>query len=234
MSKTVLITGGSGGIGSMCGYEAAKRGYNIALCCNRHPERANQLASQLKGIKVFKADLTDSGERERLLQEVIAEFKSVDILINNFGVSKISAFLEQSEAEIISLINQNLTAHICFTRKVLESMIKKHSGAIVNVSSVWGVYGASCEAVYSAAKAGLIGFTKALAKELGPSGITVNCVAPGCVDTPMLDGLNKKQLADMIPLGRLTDGLEVAKAIFFMAEHGYITGQVLGVDGAMM
>ena len=112
-------------------------------------------------------------------------------------------------------------------------MLKKHSGAVVNISSVWGVCGASCEVVYSAAKAGLIGFTKALAKEMAPSGITVNCVAPGCIDSKMLDGLDKDELKDIIPMGRIGDGLEVARAVMFLATHGYITGQTLSVDGGM-
>lgn len=234
MAKTVLITGGSGGIGGMCAYEAAQHGYNIALCCNRHPERAMELARQLNGVTVFKADLTQSRQRRQLVDEVAEAFGSIDVLINNFGTSYITAFLDQDESEIERVIDTNLTSHILLTRRVLEQMIKRHTGAVINISSVWGVAGASCEVAYSAAKAGLIGFTKALAKEFGPSGITVNCIAPGCVDTKMLDGLNKAELTSMIPLGRLANGLEVAKAAFFLAEHGYITGQVLGVDGGMI
>ena len=116
---------------------------------------------------------------------------------------------------------------------ILPQMIKKQSGAIVNISSVWGVMGASCEVIYSAAKSGLIGFTKALAKELAPSNITVNCVAPGCIDSKMLDGLDKKALKDIVPMGRIGNALEVACAVMFMATHGYITGQTLSVDGGM-
>ena len=116
---------------------------------------------------------------------------------------------------------------------ILPQMIKKQSGSIVNVSSVWGVVGASCEVLYSAAKAGVIGFTKALAKELAPSGITVNCVAPGCVESKMLDGLDKDELCSMIPLGKIANGLDVATAVMFLATHGYITGQTLSVDGGM-
>ena len=112
-------------------------------------------------------------------------------------------------------------------------MLRKRAGAVVNISSVWGVQGASCEVPYSSAKAGVIGFTKALAKELAADGITVNCVAPGCIRSKMLDGLSERELCEKIPLGRLGDGLEVARAVFFLARHGYITGQTLSVDGGM-
>ena len=112
-------------------------------------------------------------------------------------------------------------------------MLKKRAGAVVNISSVWGVTGASCEVLYSSAKAGIIGFTKSLAKELAPDGITVNCIAPGCIRSKMLDGLAEDELCRMIPMGRLGDGLEIARAVFFLARHGYITGQTLSVDGGM-
>lgn len=233
---TVVITGGSGAIGSMCAYEAAKRKYNIVLCYNNNKDGADKVINMLAGfdvkIKTVSADIcTDDG-----IQKIVAEAKALggaDILINNAGISKISAFLDTDEADTEKMLSANLKAHINLTRVLLPQMIKKQSGAIVNVSSVWGVCGASCEVIYSAAKAGLIGFTKALAKELAPTGITVNCVAPGCIESKMLHGLDKEQLKELIPLGRIGDGLEVARAVMFLATHGYITGQTLSVDGGM-
>ena len=163
----------------------------------------------------------------------LPDIENVDILINNAGCADITPFLDTTDSDSASMLDINLKAHIDLTRMILPQMIKKQSGSIVNVSSVWGVVGASCEVLYSAAKAGVIGFTKALAKELAPSGITVNCVAPGCVESKMLDGLDKDELCSMIPLGKIANGLDVATAVMFLATHGYITGQTLSVDGGM-
>ena len=233
---TVVITGGSGAIGSMCAYNAASLGYDILLCYNNNEDGAKKVVDMLSGfdvrINTVKADITDSEGRERIAKAA-EQMGGVDILINNAGIAQIRAFCDTDAADTQRLVAANLSGHIDLTRCLLSQMLRKQSGAIVNVSSVWGVCGASCEVVYSSAKAGLIGFTKALAKELAPSGITVNCVAPGCIQSKMLEGLDKNELEQLIPLGRLGDGLEVAKAVFFLAGHGYITGQVLSVDGGM-
>lgn len=233
---TVVITGGSGAIGSMCAYEAAKRKYDIVLCYNKNKDGADRVVRMLSGfdvkISTVCADICTEGGIQKIVDEAKA-LGSADILINNAGISKIRAFLDTTEADTEDMLAANLKAHINLTRAILPQMIKKQSGSIVNISSVWGVCGASCEVIYSAAKAGLIGFTKALAKELAPTGITVNCVAPGCIESKMLDGLDKDSLIEIIPMGRLGDGLEVARAVMFLATHGYITGQTLSVDGGM-
>ncbi len=233
---TVVITGGSGAIGSMCAYEAAKRKYDIVLCYNKNKDGADKVVRMLSGfdikIKTVCADICTKEGIDAIVN-ASSELGGADILINNAGISKISAFLDTDEADTENMLSANLKAHINLTRAILPQMIKKQSGAIVNISSVWGVVGASCEVIYSAAKSGLIGFTKALAKELAPSGITVNCVAPGCIESKMLSGLDKDELKDLIPMGRIGDGLEVAKAVMFLATHGYITGQTLSVDGGM-
>ncbi len=233
---TVVITGGSGAIGSMCAYEAAKNKFDIILCYNKNKDGADKVKEMLSGfdvkINTVCADICTVDGIKKIADEANA-LGGADILINNAGVSQIQPFLDTTDADSASMLDANLKAHINLTRALLPQMIKKQSGSIVNISSVWGVTGASCEVLYSAAKAGLIGFTKALAKELAPSGITVNCVAPGCIDSKMLNGLDKEELKDIIPMGRIGDGLEVARAVMFLATHGYITGQTLSVDGGM-
>lgn len=233
---TVIITGGSGAIGSMCAYEAAKHGYDIVLCYNTDKSGAQAVKDMLCDFKVkinlVGADITTEDGR-RAIADAAKSLGGADILINNAGYAKIEAFADTSEQDTAKMLSVNLASHIDLTRQVLPQLLKKQNGAIVNISSVWGVCGGSCEVLYSAAKAGVIGFTKSLAKELAPSGITVNCVAPGCIDTKMLASLDKSDLCDMIPLGRLGDALEVARAVFFLANHGYITGQTLSVDGGM-
>lgn len=232
-----VITGGSGAIGSMCAYEAAKRGYDILLCYNKNNEGADKVIKMISGFSVnirkLQADLTEDSGR-RAIAQAAKEMGGTDILINNAGIADIRPFSDTDSEQTAKMLAVNLSSHIDLTREILPQLIKKQSGSIVNISSVWGVRGASCEVLYSSAKAGVIGFTKALAKELAPSGITVNCVAPGCIESAMLDGLDKSQLCEMIPMGRLGDGLEIAKAVFFLATHGYITGQVLSVDGGMV
>lgn len=233
---TVIITGGSGSIGAMCAYEAAKRGYDIILCYNTGEKAVQQVCDMLCDFDVkivpLKVDITNKDDIEKLVQTA-QNMGTTDILINNAGIADIKAFLDTDESETEKMLSVNLAGHIDLTRKVIPLMLKKRKGSIINISSVWGIKGASCEVLYSSAKAGLIGFTKALAKELAPSAVTVNCVAPGCIYSKMLDGLDKDELCQNIPLGRIGDGLDVAKAVFFLAEHGYITGQTLSVDGGM-
>ncbi len=231
-----VITGASGAIGSMCAYEAARLKYDLLLCGNENGKALADVKNMLKdfGVKIntIQADLTKRSGREAVAV-TSKTLGGADILINNAGISKISAFLDTNDVDTEKMLTSNLSAHIDLTRLILPQLIKKHSGSIVNISSVWGVTGASCEVLYSSAKAGIIGFTKSLAKELAPSGITVNCVAPGCIKSKMLDGLDENELCEKIPLSRLGDGLEVAKAVLFLATNGYITGQTLSVDGGM-
>ncbi len=231
-----LITGGSGAIGSMCAYEAARLNYDIVLGYNSDEESALGVKSMLSDFPVkivpVHADI-QTREGRQALADAAEDMGGTDVLVNNAGAAKISAFLDTKEADTHRLISLNLSAHIDLTRLIIPQMLRRRTGAVVNVSSVWGVTGASCEVLYSSAKAGMIGFTKSLAKELAPDKITVNCVAPGCIRSKMLNGLCEADLCEKIPLGRLGDGLEVARAVFFLARHGYITGQTLSVDGGM-
>ena len=231
--KKILITGGSGAIGSMTAYLAVRKGYEVIFTYYKNKEAAESLSDDLTKmggtVRILQGDLTKAEDRARLMEEAGA----VDVLVNNFGTARYRPFFEETDEGMAQCLQANLLSHMALTRLALPAMLSKKRGAIINISSIWGQTGGSCEAAYSAAKAGLIGFTKALAKELAPSGITVNCVAPGCVESKMLEDLDRDALKEMIPTGKLTDGLEVANAILFLAEQEQITGQVLAVNGGM-
>lgn len=232
-----VITGGAGAIGSMCAYEAARLGYDVVLGYHQNERGAANTAAMLKPfgkrIVTVKADITQADGR-KAIADAAKQLGGADVLVNNAGIADIRAFADTDDRMTAKMLSLDLAAQMDLTREILPQMLRKQAGGIVNISSVWGVTGASCEVLYSAAKAGVIGFTKSLAKELAPAGITVNCVAPGCIRSRMLEGLSEEELCEKIPLGRLGDGLEVARAVFFLARHGYITGQVLRVDGGMV
>lgn len=235
--KTMLITGGTGAIGSMTAYWGVRQGWQVLLAYHTNHRAAQELKEDLEKlggrVELFSGDLTQRADREALAAQTIAQFGKLDLLVNNFGAAHYAAFTEETDETIGTVLQTNLFSHMALTRLLLPEMLKAKSGAIVNISSVWGQTGGSCEVSYSTAKAGLIGFTKALAKELAPSGITVNCVAPGCVQSNMLHGLDQEALKEMIPTGQLCSGLDVAKCILFLAEQEQITGQVLAPNGGM-
>ncbi len=237
MKKTILITGGSGAIGSMTAYWAVRQGYRVAFGYCKNKEAAENLAEDLAKlggeVLAVQGDLTKAEDRERLVNQTLEAFGSIDVLVNNFGVARYCEFSQETAETMAENLNQNLLSHMALTNLCLPQMLQRKSGSIVNISSVWGQTGGSCEVVYSAAKAGLIGFTKALAKELAPAGITVNCVAPGCVAGNMLKGLDLDALKEKIPTGKLCNGLDIAKSILFIAEQEQITGQVLPINGGM-
>ena len=243
MKKIVLITGASRGIGADIARVMSQNSYAVAIHCNTSKKEAENLCADLNNnggeAKVFEADLSKEGEAKKLVSEVLAHFGRIDVLVNNAGISLVKPFLDTDEVEGAQLLKINLTSAIEASKYAAEDMLKRKSGSIINVSSVWGISGASCEVYYSASKAGLIGFTKALAQELAPSGIRVNCVAPGVVDTAMNNHLTqdeKKELLDEIPIGRFANGYDVAKAVLFLASHDadYITGQTLNVSGGFL
>ncbi len=243
MKKIVLITGASGGIGSDIARIFAQKGYSVALHYNKNEKSANALLGLFleNGVdaKLFRADLSKEGQAKKLCDAVISEFGRIDVLVNNAGISLTKPFLDTSEKEGENVIAINLTSSMALSRYAAEDMLKRKSGSIVNISSVWGLCGASCEVYYSAAKAGLIGFTKALSKEMAPSGIRVNCVAAGVIDTKMNDNLSKEEksaLGEEIPLGRFGSGYDVAKAVYFLAssDADYITGETINVSGGFL
>lgn len=231
--RDVLITGASRGIGAAAARAFAKRGDRVIINYNKSEEAAKKLAAELGG-RAVRADVSNSAE----VAAMFSEAGSVDILINNAGISGFYMLDAMTDEEWRRIIDVNLSGAFYCTRAALPQMIARKSGAIVNVSSMWGVCGASCEAAYSAAKAGLIGLTKALAKEVGPSGIRVNCIAPGVIDTDMNSALGSDTvtaLCEETPLGRVGSPEEIADAIVFLAdENSFITGQVLSPNGGLV
>jgi 3-oxoacyl-[acyl-carrier protein] reductase len=240
MKPTVVITGGSRGIGAAMVRLFAERGYAVAFSYCRSQEKAlllrDELRAEGKDVLAIRADATCTDEVRAMLQQTYEAYGSLDVLINNAGIASQQVLNDVTDADYQAVTETNLGGVIRCCREVIPYFLEHHRGAIVNVSSVWGLCGASCESVYSASKAGIIGFTKALAKELGASGIRVNYVAPGVIDTDMnaMHGQDvMDELADETPLCRIGRPEEVAKAVFFLAseEASFVTGQTLAVDG---
>lgn len=234
----IVITGGSGVIGSMCAFLAAQKGWDVVLTYHKNKNKCLDFSEQLKEfggrIIAVGVDITKAHDRKVLLETVKSQLGGVDILVNNAGQSLYGLLQQNSEEEIERIIQTDLTAQILLTRLFLPDMIAAKNGSIVNISSIWGLTGASCETAYSAAKAGIIGFTKALAKEVAPCGIRVNAVAPGVVDSAMMERFSaseKKEICEDIPLGRFAHAAEIAESILFMAGQKYVTGQVLSPNG---
>lgn len=230
-----LVTGASRGIGAAIARQLAAQGHTVLLhcCCNR--ERAKQLAAEIGGA-VYVADLADIAAIDCMAEDILCKYGGVDILVNNAGIALEGLYQTVSDAAARRLFAINIEGAMHCTKRLLPAMIAKHYGRIINISSIWGEVGAACEVHYSATKAAIIGFTKALAKEVAPSGITVNCVAPGVIDTDMNRIYDEKimaQLAEETPVGRIGIPEEVANAVcFFAGENaGFITAQVLGVNG---
>ena len=220
--KKVLVTGGATGIGKACALLFEKEGYDVYITYNRTEPDYD--------VKKIKCDLKNTDEIKTLFDTE----HGFDILVNNAGVSLIKMIndVTDSDYEAVTAVNERAVYFMC--KYALKDMINKKRGAIINISSMWGQCGASCETLYSMTKAGIIGLTKALAQEVAPSGITVNCVAPGIINTRMNDMFSEDELKDEVPLGRLGTPNEVAKAVLFFAENPYVTGQVLGVNGGIV
>ncbi len=235
--RRVLVTGGTRGIGRAVAEAFLQRGDRVLFLYRKSEEQAEELR-QL-GAVGYRCDLSDLSVLKETCKRILAEEGSVQVLVNNAGIAQFSLLHEVTDEMWEAVRSVNYDAPFYLTRAFLPGMIRQKYGRILNISSMWGQVGASCEVAYSAAKAGVIGFTKALAKEVGPSGITVNCIAPGVVDTEMNAGLSgdtRKELKEETPLGRLGTPLDVAKAcIFLSSEDGaFITGQVLGVNGGLV
>lgn len=243
MKKTVLVTGASGGIGSACARLFADKGYKVAVHCRKNKAAAEELTNELlsKGCEAVCvcADLSDEAQVKAMFSEIRNTLGDVEILVNNAGVAQQKLFTDTTQSDYDFIFGANILSAINCSREALKSMIAAHSGSIVNISSMWGISGASCEVLYSASKAALIGFTKALAKETGPSNIRVNCVAPGVVDTKMNANLTSEDmsvLADETPLCRIGKPEEIANAVVFLAtqDSSFVTGQILSVDGGFI
>lgn len=237
MEKIAIITGASKGIGRECAKKLAREGIKVIANYNKSEEEIWKLKEELLKenieIDIFKADVTNRENIKEMVRFILEKYKKIDILVNNAGISQIKLFTDITDEDWDNMINTNMTSVFYITREVLPIMIQNKDGCIVNISSVWGITGASCEVHYSAAKAGIIGMTKALAKELGPSNIRVNAIAPGAIYTDMNKDFTKDDINELekeISLGRMGQPEEVANCIKYIIESKYTTGQVITVD----
>lgn len=230
----VLVTGGGRGIGEAIVRTLANK-YKVAFTYNQSEEKALSLEKELEGrVKAFKCDVSSAEDVKRMANEVRSSFGKINMLVNNAGVSMTKLFQDLSDDDWRKVMGVNLDGTFFVTREFVPDMISAGFGRIVNVSSMWGISGASMETAYSASKAGVIGLTKALAQELAPSGITVNAVAPGAIDTDMMHEYSPDEISDFastIPLGRLGTPDEVAHAVDYLLSASYVTSGILSIDG---
>jgi len=240
--KVAVITGSSRGIGRTTAIEFAKNGYSVVVNYNKSKQEAEKVVSEIRNFGqdalLFKADVSDFKEANDLINFAIKEFGKIDVLVNNAGISLQKIFQDVTESEWENLFKVNVWSVFNCCAAVANHMISRKKGKIVNVSSIWGITGASMEAHYSASKAAIIGFTKSLAKELGPSGIHVNCVAPGVIDTEM-NSFNEKimeELKNEIPLKKIGSARNIAETILFLASEksDFITGQTISPNGGLI
>lgn len=241
--KTVLITGASRGIGREIARLFAHNNYNVVINYNKSEEEAKELLDELTkencSARIFKADVSKINEAEDLVKFTIGQFEKIDVLINNAGISRFNLFTDISFDEWHEVMNVNLNSVFYVTKKALQYMVSEHCGKIINISSMWGLVGAANEVHYSASKAAIIGMTKALAKELGPSNIQVNAIAPGVIETDMLKEVDDDTIEMLkydTPLMRIGKPIDIAKCALFLASDGadFMTGQVISSNGGFV
>ena len=241
--KTVLITGGARGIGKAMSKAFAKEGYNVLVNFNKSENGAKELYTILNeknfSVKLFKADISNREDVEDMVDYCIKEFGGLDVLVNNAGVSQDKLFTDITDEDWDNMMNINLKGSFYCSQVALKYMISEKKGNIINISSIWGISGASCEVHYSITKAGIIGMTKALAKEVGPSNIRVNSIAPGVINTDMLSGYNEEDidvLVEETPLMRLGTPEDIANCAIFLAsdKSNFITAQVISPNGGFV
>lgn len=238
MNKVIIVTGGSRGIGANVVKSLAKDCDKVILNYNKSEEFAKQIQKELEKenikIDIFKADVSKKADVLAMIEYVIEKYNRVDVLINNAGISQEKLFTDISDEEWKRIMDVNLNSVYYCIKAVIPYMIQKKCGCIINISSIWGVTGGSCEVGYSTSKAAIIGFTKALAKEMGPSNIRINCIAPGIIDTDMNKNLNEtdiEAIKDEIPLNRIGLTEDIAKCVKWLIEDNYTTGQVINING---
>ena len=230
----VFVTGASRGIGREIAKRLAKEGNKVIANYNKSEEQAKILQRENDNIEIYKADVSNREEVHEMVEYILKEHGKIDVLINNAGISENKVFTDVTDEDWNKIINTDLYSVFCVTQEVLHSMIHNKKGCIINISSVWGMVGASCETIYSVAKAGIDGMTKSLAKELGPSNIRVNSIAPGIIDTDMNKNLTQddiKNIEEEIPLGEIGKTIDIARCVDWLIQDEYTTGQIISVNG---
>lgn len=236
--KTVLVTGGTRGIGFACVEKFSAEGWNVALLYKNSDTQAEEISRKMNAFCV-KCDVSSSTEVKEAVDIIIEKFGHIDVLVNNAGISHSGLIQDMSDKDWSDVLGTNLSSVFFLSREIIPTMLRNGYGCIINITSMWGITGASCEVAYSASKAGVIGFTKALAKELAPSNIRVNAVAPGAIMTDMMREYSSDDIdaiADETPLGRLGTAKNIADAVFFLSSDSseFITGEVLNVNGGFV
>lgn len=241
MEKVVLVTGASRGIGRNIAYNLALEGYRIIANYNNSEKEAIDLKAELKqkniDIDIFKADVSKKQEVDNLINFVIDKYKKIDVLVNNAGIAQEKLFTDITEEEFDNMMKVNLYSVFYTTQSAVKHMIREHNGLVLNISSIYGLTGGSCEVHYSMTKAGIDGMTKALAKELGPSNIRVNSVAPGAIDTDMNKNLTEemwKQVEEETPLGKRGKPIDITRCVKWLIEDEFTTGQVISPNGGLV
>lgn len=233
-SKVAIVTGGSRGIGASIVKKLSCNGYNVILNYNNSLEEATKIANNYENVYIFKADVSKYDEVESLINFAIDKFKNIDLLVNNAGIDLIKTINDTTLSDFDNILKTNLYSAFFTSKEVIPYMIKQKRGCIINISSIWGLIGASCEMAYSVSKAGLDAMTKSLAKELGPSNIRVNSIAPGFIDTDMNKSLKeeeKQNIINEIPLERIGNPEDISDCVLFLSNAEYITGQIIQING---
>lgn len=234
VNKVVVVTGGSRGIGAEIVKFLAKLDYKVVLNYNKSESYAQDVKKELNNVEIFKADVSKKEEANALIDFAIKKYGKIDVLINNAGIAQTKLFTEITDEDWKNIIDTNLNSAFYCSREAVKNMIHNKSGLIINISSIWGITGASCEVAYSTSKAAINGFTKALAKELGPSNIRVNAIAPGIINTAMNSYLSEDELKNIkeeIPLEKIGDPVDIAKCVKWLIEDNYTTGQIISING---
>ena len=241
VNKVVVVTGGSRGIGAEMVKKLAGDNYRVILNYNKSENEAKKIKEDLQknniNIEIFKADVSKREEVKELIDFAINKFGKIDVLINNAGISQAKLFTDLTDEDWNNMIQTNLTSVFYCTQEAIKNMISRKEGLIINISSIWGVTGSSCEVHYSVAKAGIDGMTKALAKEVGPSNIRVNSIAPGIIDTDMNKAYTDEEIKDIIediPLNKIGKKVDIARCVEWLIEDEYTTGQVISINGGWL
>lgn len=230
----ILVTGASRGIGREIAKSLAQKGNKVIANYNNSEEQAKALQLEYENIDIFKADVSKRNEVKELINYIMNKYKRIDVLINNAGISESKLFTDVTDEDWQKIINNNLYSAFCVTQEVLPKMLHNKKGCIINISSVWGMVGASCESIYSIAKSGIDAMTKSLAKELGPSNIRINSIAPGIIDTDMNKNLSEEDINNLkneIPLGKIGKTVDVSKCVEWLIADEYTTGQIVSING---